>query len=104
MHPSTFKWLALLDLMAVVSAACPKKLIIDTDFGSFDDDPLAIGLGNIFQLWGEVEILGIMSTLSDQYAPPAINAINTFYGHPDIPIAIQKPVSNLVSFFLSFTL
>ncbi|KAK7752530.1 hypothetical protein SLS62_005498 [Diatrype stigma] len=33
-----------------------RRLIIDTDMLNFDDDPLAIGLANIFQNWGEVEL------------------------------------------------
>lgn len=31
-----------------------------------------------------------------RYAPPAIDAINTYYSHGKIPIAIQKPVDNTV--------
>ncbi|KAH6680192.1 hypothetical protein B0J14DRAFT_557560 [Halenospora varia] len=61
---------------------------------NFVDDPLAIGLANVLQAWGKVNILGIMSSVSSRYAPPAIDAINTFYGHGNIPIAIQKPVDN----------
>jgi hypothetical protein len=41
-----------------------------------DDDPLAIGLANIFQIWREAEILGIVSSVSAQYAPSAIDAIS----------------------------
>ncbi|KAI5867466.1 hypothetical protein GGS23DRAFT_592779 [Durotheca rogersii] len=72
-----------------------KRLIIDTDMLNFDDDPLAIGLANIFQAWGQVEFIGVMSSINSRFAPPAIDAINTFYGHPDIPIALRKPVNNL---------
>jgi len=71
--------------------------------------------------WGEIELLGVISGMSldgsclvgseyydsctnsygstdvrSRYAPPAIDAINTFYGHPDIPLAISKPVDNSV--------
>lgn len=35
--------------------------------------------------------------------PPAIDAINTYYGHGDIPVAIQKPVDNTVSNRFLFT-
>ncbi|KAL3427211.1 inosine/uridine-preferring nucleoside hydrolase [Phlyctema vagabunda] len=71
-----------------------KKLIIDTDMLNFDDDPMAIGLANIFQRWGRVEILGFVSSVSSRYVPPGIDAINTFYGHGEIPVAIRKPVDN----------
>ena len=88
--------LALSAATRTVLASCPKPLIIDTDFWSFDDDPLAIGLANIFETWGEAKILAIVSSVFAELVPPAIDAINTFYGHPDIPIAIQKPLNNLV--------
>lgn len=52
---------------AVMAGATPKsktRLIIDTDMLNFDDDPMAIGLANIFQNWGEVELIGVMSSMS----------------------------------------
>ena len=51
--------------LAVVSGALAgkKRLIIDTDMLNFDDDPLAIGLANILQNWGEVELIGVMSSV-----------------------------------------
>ncbi|CUS11303.1 unnamed protein product [Tuber aestivum] len=73
-----------------------KKVIIDTDFYNFSDDPNAIGIANAFMSWGEIEVLGVISDIRSRYAPPAIDAINTFYGHPDIPLAISKPVDNSV--------
>ncbi|KAJ4990568.1 inosine/uridine-preferring nucleoside hydrolase [Stagonosporopsis vannaccii] len=72
----------------------PKTIIIDTDLLDFVDDPLAIGLANIFQKRHEAVIVGIASSVFSRYVPPAIDAINTYYGHGDIPIAIQKPVDN----------
>ncbi|KAJ4410732.1 hypothetical protein N0V91_001660 [Didymella pomorum] len=35
-----------------------------------------------------------MTGVHSRYVPPAIDAINTYYGHGRIPIAIQKPVDN----------
>ncbi|KAI1408237.1 hypothetical protein F5Y13DRAFT_204951 [Hypoxylon sp. FL1857] len=75
--------------------AIKDRLLIDSDLLNFDDDPLAIGLANIFQSWDKVELIGVMSSVNSRYAPPAIDAINTYFGHPDIPVAIQKPVDNL---------
>ncbi|KAI1392518.1 uncharacterized protein F4822DRAFT_391297 [Hypoxylon trugodes] len=92
------KSLTLLACLAAFSGtalADKKRLIIDTDMLNFDDDPLAIGLANIFQNWGEVELIGVFSSINSRYAPPGIDAINTYFGHPDIPVAIQKPVDNL---------
>ncbi|UPX18711.1 uncharacterized protein EKO05_0009003 [Ascochyta rabiei] len=36
-----------------------------------------------------------------RYVPPAIDAINTYYDHGDIPIAIQKPLDNNMSISVS---
>ncbi|KAI1779250.1 hypothetical protein F4818DRAFT_403846 [Hypoxylon cercidicola] len=73
------------------------RLIIDTDMLNFDDDPMAIGEANIWQNWGQVELIGVMSCINSRYVPPAIDAIDTFFGHPDIPTAVQKPVDNLTT-------
>lgn len=72
----------------------PKTIIVDTDLLDFIDDPVAIGLANIFQVRNEARIVGITSSVFSRYVPPAIDAINTYYGHGNIPIAIQKPVDN----------
>ncbi|XPS77026.1 hypothetical protein M3J09_009068 [Ascochyta lentis] len=72
----------------------PKRLIIDTDLIDFVDDPLAIGLANVFQSRAEANVLGIVSSVFSRYVPPAIDAINTYYSYGDIPVAIQKPVDN----------
>lgn len=40
-----------------------------------------------------ISCLGVYS----RYVPPAIDAIDTYYGHGRIPVAIQKPVDNTVS-------
>ncbi|KAI2611827.1 hypothetical protein GGR54DRAFT_616916 [Hypoxylon sp. NC1633] len=87
--------LAGLTALSSPAQAAKKRLIIDTDMLNFDDDPLAIGLANIFQNWGEVELIGVMSSINSRFAPPAFDAINTYFGHPDIPVSVQKPVDNM---------
>lgn len=84
-------------MLTATTLADKVRLIIDTDMLNFDDDPLAIGEANIFQNWGQVELIGVFSCINSRYAPPAIDAINTFFGHPDIPTAVQKPVDNLTT-------
>ncbi|KAF3044924.1 hypothetical protein E8E11_006790 [Didymella keratinophila] len=59
-----------------------------------DYDPVAIGLANVFQKRREAKIVGVVSSVYSRYVPPAIDAINTYYGHGGIPVAIQKPVDN----------
>lgn len=89
--------LAGLGMLAGTALAHKVRLIIDTDMLNFDDDPMAIGEANILQNWGQVELIGVLSCINSRYAPPAIDAIDTFFGHPDIPTAVQKPVDNLTT-------
>ncbi|KAL9621559.1 MAG: hypothetical protein Q9160_003951 [Pyrenula sp. 1 TL-2023] len=58
----------------------PKSIIIDTDMLNFqqDDDPLAIGLANVFHMHDEARVLGIIDK--------ALGAA--------VPVAIKKPVDN----------
>ncbi|KAI1760296.1 hypothetical protein GGR53DRAFT_92402 [Hypoxylon sp. FL1150] len=86
-----------LAMLAAAALADKVRLIIDTDMLNFDDDPMAIGEANIFQNWGQVELIGVFSCINSRYAPPAIDAINTYFGHPDIPTAVRKPVDNLTT-------
>ncbi|XXH02657.1 hypothetical protein Hte_009039 [Hypoxylon texense] len=89
--------LSSLAILTGTALADKVRLIIDTDMLNFDDDPMAIGEANILQNWGQVELIGVFSCINSRYAPPAIDAINTFFGHPDIPTAVQKPVDNLTT-------
>ncbi len=67
----------------------PVRVIIDTDFAPDVDDAGALGVLHALADAGEVEILAVM--VSDGGEAPsdrAIDAINTFYGRPDIPIGV----------------
>ncbi len=37
---------------------------------------------------GEVELLGVMVSGRNEWSAPCVDAINTFYGRPDIPIGL----------------
>ncbi len=62
------------------------NVIIDTDLSRWWDDATAIGLANILQQRGKVHILGIVSDVPNRVAVAAIDAIDTAYGHPRIPL------------------
>jgi inosine-uridine preferring nucleoside hydrolase len=61
-------------------------VIVDTDLSRFWDDAAAIGVANVLQQQGRVEILGIVSDVPDDLAVAALDAMGTAYGHPDIPL------------------
>jgi hypothetical protein len=64
-------------------------VIFDTDFGPDVDDVGALAVLHALADRGEAEILGVMiSTHGDPESPRAIDAVNTYYGRPDIPIGL----------------
>ncbi|KAF8582933.1 hypothetical protein K439DRAFT_113085 [Ramaria rubella] len=83
-----------LAVWAVPTNTVPKNILIDTDFLSFPDDVGALALANAFQQLGKANILGIASDLSSEYTIPAIDAINTYYFHPDIPFGQNRILTN----------
>ncbi len=61
-------------------------IIIDTDLSLWWDDATAIGMANVLAQRGQLHILGIASDIRNPLAVAAIDAIDTAYGHPDIPL------------------
>jgi hypothetical protein len=61
-------------------------VIIDTDLSRWWDDASAIGLANVLQQQGAANVLGVVSDVRNPVAIAAIDAINTAYGHADIPL------------------
>lgn len=71
----------------------PVKIIVDTDMHTDCDDPGALAVLHALADREECEILAIMSSTKDPYSGPTIDAINTYFGRPDIPIGtIQEGV------------
>ena len=68
----------------------PVKLIYDTDIGNDVDDALALGVIHALQSRGECELLAVTITKDEPLSAPFIDAVNTFYGRPDIPIGVVK--------------
>ena len=61
-------------------------LIFDTDFGGDADDLGALAMLNHFHNKDEMQLLGVMCWNLEKYAVSAIDAVNTHYGNPNIPI------------------
>lgn len=64
----------------------PAKIIFDTDIGNDVDDVLALGMLHALQSRGACELLAVTITRCDEFAGPFVNAVNTFYGRPQLPI------------------
>lgn len=66
------------------------KIIFDTDMESDVDDVGALAMLHSLADNGEVEILGTMVCSLNPWAVPTVDAINTFFGKPAIPIGAVK--------------
>jgi hypothetical protein len=61
-------------------------IIIDTDLSLWWDDATAVGMANVLQQQGRVQILAVMSDVKNPVAAAALDAIDTAYGHRRIPV------------------
>lgn len=89
--------LVFLQVALALAAGCasldktpPVKIIFDTDIGDDADDLGALVMLNHFVRRGECQLLAVMSWSHERSSVPAIDAVNRFYGNPDIPIGVRK--------------
>lgn len=82
----------LCSCLLALQAAEPTKIILDTDIGGDVDDAGAVAVAHHLADTGDAELLGIISSRSTDtwYAVGAIDAINTWYGRPSLPIGVNK--------------
>lgn len=68
----------------------PVDVILETDMGNDVDDALALGLAYNYVDAGKMNLLAVM--LNKEGSAPAefVDIMNTFYGHPEIPIGIIR--------------
>lgn len=67
-----------------------EKIIFDTDFGGDADDLGALVMLHYYIDSNECDLLAVMCWSTEKYAIPAIDAVNRYYKHPDIPLAIRS--------------
>ncbi|HSI08991.1 MAG: nucleoside hydrolase [Rariglobus sp.] len=80
--------LLLASLLAASAVAAPLPVIFDTDMDSDVDDVAALAQLHVMEDRGEVELLAVMVSGHNEWSAPSIDAINTFYGRPDLPIGL----------------
>lgn len=73
-------------LSLCAQAASPLPVIFDTDMDSDVDDVAALAQLHAMADRGEVEFLAVMVSGRNEWSAPCIDALNTFYGRPDLPI------------------
>ena len=70
-------------------------IIFDTDIGPDVDDAGTAAILNALADRGEARILAMNCCTSSEWGAPCLDAINTYYGRPDVPIGTFKGVGFL---------
>jgi hypothetical protein len=89
MKKAGYVWMAVL-CVAAATRAEPVKLIFDTDMGNDTDDLMALCMIHTLQSRGAVDLLAVTITKDHPQAAAFVDAVNTFYGRPDIPVGVVK--------------
>ncbi len=81
----------LLIFMLICSSAAaeensPQRLILDTDISSDVDDVGAVAVLHALADQGKAEILGMMVSSGDPYGGLCLEALNGWFGRPEIPV------------------
>lgn len=77
-------------LLCGLAHAAPVKLIFDTDMGNDIDDAVALSMIHSLQKRGACQLLAVTITKDHPKAAAFVDAFNTFYGYPDIPIGTVR--------------
>jgi len=64
------------------------NVIFSTDMWGDIDDALALAMLNALQDRHEIKLVGITVSNDDKWCAPYIDLVDTFYGHPDIPVGM----------------
>ena len=89
-------FLALSIGMSNAKAQVP-KIILDADMSSDHDDIGAIATLHALADLGECQILGMMVSSLNGSTPLCMDAINTYYGRPNIPIGVRPDIGGIGS-------
>jgi inosine-uridine nucleoside N-ribohydrolase len=71
-------------------AKTPVRVIFDTDLGADVDDAGAVAVLHALADRGEADILAMGLSVTHRWSAPCLDAMNTYYGRPDIPIGVVK--------------
>jgi inosine-uridine nucleoside N-ribohydrolase len=91
------KLLLILVLLGSVSHA-QVRVILDTDIDSDVDDVQALAMLHTYRQAGLIDLLGVVVTSDDSYSFACVDAINTYYGKPGLPIGFLKNQDSLRHF------
>ncbi len=108
-HDRSFvTWLSLLLSFALIgnlavaedAVVSPVRVVFDTDITGDVDDVLALAMLHTLADRGECVIEAVTVSKINPLAAPFVDAVNTFYGRPDIPIGVTKDAQRRQSKYL----
>lgn len=85
-------WLLLFGQVTLAQS----RVILDTDIDSDVDDVEALGMLHTLVDQKKINLLGVIVTSEDPYAPTCVDALNTWFGRPGLPIGFLKNQKELV--------
>ncbi len=68
----------------------PVRVIFDTDIQGDVDDVGAVAVLHSLADLGEIEILATGVSAKNAYSPPCLDALNTYFGRPELPLGVVK--------------
>ncbi len=68
----------------------PVRILFDTDIGPDVDDVGTAAVLHALANRGEARILGMACCTSNEWGAPCLDALNTYFGRPDLPIGTFK--------------
>ncbi len=80
-------------LASPAPAAGPVGVIFDTDLAADVDDVGAVAVLHALADAGEAEVLAMGISIKNPWSAPCLDALNTYFGRPDIPIGVPKGAS-----------
>lgn len=87
-----FLMLLMISFYFQVTYSQSHRVILDTDIDSDVDDVGALAMLHTLAKNEVVDILGVIITSNDRYAPTCTDAINCYFGRPDIPVGVQQGI------------
>jgi inosine-uridine nucleoside N-ribohydrolase len=76
--------------VAELAAPPPVKIFFDTDMETDCDDAGALAILHALANRGECEILATVTSVLDLNSAATVDAINTYYGRPHLPLGMDK--------------
>lgn len=91
-------FVVIIALVLSLPSFAQTRVILDADIDSDVDDVQALAMLHAYQRQGVVNMLGVVVTSDDSASFACTDAIDTFYGQPDLPIGFLKKQEKLRHF------